>query len=79
MKLAITAHTCGLALVILLLSADDASAYIDPGTGSYLIQLALAGFLAGAYTLRKYWHSVKAVVRGRFGRSRSEHNPTDGD
>jgi hypothetical protein len=75
-----TSHTCGLALVILLVSADDAWAYIDPGTGSYLFQLAAAGFLAGAYTLRKYWHSVKAVVRGRFGRSRSsEHTPTDGD
>ena len=46
--------------LMLLLSPSDAWAYIDPGTGSYLFQLVIAGGLAGMYTLRRYWHNVRA-------------------
>ena len=44
---------------IVLLSPSDAWAYIDPGTGSYLFQLLIAGGLAGLYTFRRYWHTVR--------------------
>jgi hypothetical protein len=53
-----------LAATVLLLSPADAWAYIDPGTGSYLFQLIIAGGLAGVYTLRRYWYNV----RSWFGR-----------
>ena len=53
-----------LATAVLLLSPADAWAYIDPGTGSYLFQLIIAGGLAGVYTLRRYWYNV----RSWFGR-----------
>jgi uncharacterized membrane protein len=37
----------------------DAYAYLDPGTGSIIIQ-ALIGTLAGtAITLKVYWHKIK--------------------
>ena len=48
---------CGhvvLALVFVAVTASDAWAYIDPGTGSYLFQVAAAGLLAGIYTMRRY-------------------------
>ena len=53
-----------LALGLVVTTPADASAYVDPGTGSYLFQLAAAGFLAGMFTLRRYWD----VVKSRFGR-----------
>ena len=40
-------------------------AYIDPGTGSYVLQMALAGLLAAGYTLRRFWASITR----RLGRS----------
>ena len=49
-----------LCVCLLLLNPSDAWAYIDPGTGSYLFQLVIAGGLAGLYTLRRYWHNVRA-------------------
>jgi hypothetical protein len=49
-----------LALGFLATTPTDAWAYIDPGTGSYLFQLAAAGFFAGMFTLRQYWDVVKA-------------------
>ncbi len=44
--------------------APPAHAYLDPGTGSMLLQLLLGG-VAGALVVGKlYWHRVKAF----FGR-----------
>ena len=40
-------------------------AYIDPGTGSYVLQLALAGLLGAGYAIRRFWGRIVAL----FGRS----------
>jgi hypothetical protein len=69
---------CGLCLGILLATPSDAWAYVDPGTGSYLFQLAIAGFLAAAYTLRTQWHALKTMIRGRIGRGRASGDVADG-
>ena len=37
-------------------------AYLDPGTGSILLQLLLAGVAGGAYVLKLYWRRVKAFL-----------------
>ena len=39
--------------------------YLDPGTGSYLLQLALAGLLGGSYAVKHFW----ARLKGFFSRS----------
>jgi hypothetical protein len=40
-------------------------AYLDPGTGSYVLQLALAGLLGASYAARHFWSRVKSLfVRG---------------
>jgi hypothetical protein len=39
-------------------------AYVDPGTGSYLLQMALAGLLGAGYALRHFW----SQIRGFFAR-----------
>jgi hypothetical protein len=52
---------------------SEALAYIDPGTGSYLFQLAAAGLLAAMFTLRRYWELVKATFRRGSGPSGSNH------
>ena len=47
-----------LVLVIALLSPANAWAYIDPGTGSYIFQVLIAGGVAGVYTLRRHWRGL---------------------
>ncbi|MGE5245368.1 MAG: hypothetical protein ACM3SQ_14160 [Betaproteobacteria bacterium] len=54
-----------LAVGFLAVTASDAWAYIDPGTGSYLFQIAAAGLLAGVYTMRRYWFALMNVLRRR--------------
>ena len=54
-----------LAFGLLVVTPADAWAYIDPGTGSYLFQLAAAGLLAGVYTIRRHWYALVGALRGR--------------
>jgi hypothetical protein len=53
------------ALAIVIASPVDAWAYVDPGTGSYLFQILIAGGMAAAYTLRRYWEVLKIAVQGK--------------
>jgi hypothetical protein len=38
-------------------------AYLDPGTGSFLLQILLAGFLGLVFTLRLFRDKIAAVFR----------------
>ena len=40
-------------------------AYLDPGTGSMVLQAVLGGTVALLTLLRMYWHRVKAFVARR--------------
>lgn len=44
--------------VCLLFFAADAQAYIDPGSGSFLLQGLIAGVLGLGVTLKLYWHRL---------------------
>ena len=71
LRASIFLQICCLGIVLLLLTPSYAWAYVDPGTGSYLFQLAAAGFLAGAYTIRRYWHALTTTMRSLFDRKSS--------
>ncbi len=47
----------------LLLWPRFAWAYLDPGTGSYIFQMAVAAALASMFTMRLYWQKVKDWAR----------------
>jgi ATP-dependent Zn protease len=37
--------------------------YIDPGSGSYLIQVIVAGILGAAFYFKSGWNYVKSIFR----------------
>jgi hypothetical protein len=45
------------------LYAGPAAAYVDPGSGSLLIQLLLGGLAGLGVMLKLFWHRVVSVVR----------------
>ncbi len=57
-----------LAFALLLAAPRDAAAYIDPGTGSLILQGLIGAFAIAAVTLRGYWYRIKAFFRGERGR-----------
>jgi hypothetical protein len=38
-------------------------AYLDPGSGSFILQLLIAAFLGGAFMLRRFWSKVFGLFR----------------
>jgi hypothetical protein len=58
-------------IVVGVLFAPNAFAYLDPGTGSIIIQGLIAAIAMAGVTFRMYWHKLRSL----FG-SDSEHNST---
>ena len=48
--------------------------YLDPGSGSYLLQLLIAGALGALFALRIYWSRIKRTILRLFGRARDERD-----
>jgi hypothetical protein len=40
-------------------------AYLDPGTGSIIIQAVLAGVVGGIALVKLYWSRLKGLMTGR--------------
>lgn len=49
----------------LLVFSASAHAYLDPGTGSILVQSLLAGIAGAAAVISLYWQRVKRFFAGR--------------
>ncbi len=49
---------------------QTAHAYIDPSTGSMVIQILLAAFAAIGYTIKVYWGKIKAFFGKTFKRTK---------
>ena len=50
-------------IMLLLVTGQDAQAYIDPGSGS-IVMTAILGFIAAiAYTGRKYFYKLKNLFK----------------
>lgn len=56
--------------VIFLVSffSPMAFAYIDPGTGSLILQVAIAGIMGALFTIKLYWYKFKYMILKFFGK-----------
>ena len=48
--------------IALMLTATPALAYIDPGTGSFLLQGIIAAVIGAGVTIKLFWHRIKAAL-----------------
>jgi len=55
---------------VLVVFSAPAYAYIDPGTGSYLLQLLVAGALGASVALKIYWNQLRKGLGRLWDRSR---------
>ncbi len=63
------AWVAGLTLGVSTLFLPAAGAYIDPGAGSYVFQVAVGALLGAAVTVKLFWHRIAGAVRRLFSRS----------
>ena len=64
-----------IAAVFLLFLMTNAHAYLDPGTGSMLLQVILGGVAAVGVAVKLYWHKLRVA----FGMSKKEDPEDDAD
>jgi len=57
---------------LLLALPSTAHAYLDPGTGSYVVQLLIGGLLGGLFALGVFWRRVLAFFKRLFRRGSSD-------
>lgn len=38
--------------------SGDAYAYLDPGTGSYVLQIVIAGIVSGLFAIKMFWRRL---------------------
>ena len=62
-------------LIVLLLFfiwIHNAYAYLDPGTGSYVLQILIASLLGAAFAIKIFWQKILAFVKNIFSKKPGE-------
>ncbi len=57
-----------------LIFPKQAYAYLDPGTGSYIFQLIMAGLFGVALVIKIFWRRIKAFLSAQFHKKQKEEN-----
>jgi len=66
----------GLALIsFCFLLPSSAHAYLDPGTGSYMFQMLIAGLIGASFAVKVYWKKIVSF----FSNSSSEEKESRPD
>jgi hypothetical protein len=52
--------------------AGSAAAYIDPGTGSYVLQIAIAFLFGLAFSIKVFWKKIAAFLRRTFAAKKGD-------
>jgi hypothetical protein len=50
------------------MTPQDAHAYLDPGTGSYVLQMVIAAILGAGFAMKIYWRKISAFISSRFSK-----------
>ena len=64
-------------ITLSLIFPQNALAYIDPGSGSYLFQLLIAFVLGGLYTIKTYWAMIRAFFNRLFSDGKKDDDIDD--
>ncbi len=68
-----------LSLILLwqFIMSGPALAYIDPGTGSYLFQMLMAGLLSSMFALKMFWRNIRMYFSRFFSQSDSQDHENE--
>ena len=63
----------GIILITALFSTlEGKNAYLDPGSGSLILQVILAALLGGFFIIRSSWQKIKDGLLSLFGKQRTD-------
>lgn len=59
-------------LILLIITPEPAQAYLDPGSGSFIIQILIAGIVSMAFFIRNFWSQITGFITNLFKRPPSD-------
>ncbi len=62
-------YTILLSLIFVLTFSQSAYAYLDPGTGSYMLQILVAAFAGAFFAIKHYWIQIKTFINSILKRN----------
>lgn len=63
--------------VLFLILPKDAYAYLDPGAGSYILQLIAATLFVGLFAIKNFWKQIKHFFSRLFSKKDEKNNTKD--
>ena len=57
-----TAQITVISIFIIFIAIQNVDAYIDPGTGSFLLQLLFAALIGVLFTIKMGWNKIKTYI-----------------
>lgn len=69
-------HFGGVSVLIfsLLIVPAEAHAYLDPGTGSLILQAILAGIFSALFFIKMFWRRIKLFFSNLFSGKSKDHD-----
>ena len=46
--------------------------YLDPGSGSFILQILIAALVGGLFVIKMYWKRISDFFRNLFSKGRSD-------
>jgi len=57
-------------LLVFTTFIKNAEAYIDPGTGSFFLQMLIASLLGALFAIKMFWGKIKDFFLKLFGKNK---------
>ncbi len=51
--------------------------YIDPGSGSYILQMIIAAVLGISFFFKNFWYNIKAFFTGKKSKKEDDKDPVE--
>jgi hypothetical protein len=61
-------------LILLMLVPGTAHAYLDPGTGSFILQMVIAGIFSALFYIKMTWATISARFHNLFSKKESKQD-----
>lgn len=76
-RIARITNVFGLLWMVTLVFARPAQAYLDPGTGSYIVQIIVASLLGVGLFMKSFWMSIKSILGKYFSKFQGSGEDND--
>ncbi len=56
--------------LLVIIFSKNSYAYLDPGTGSYIFQMLIAGFIGGLFAIKLFFNKIKISLKNIFSKAK---------